>query len=117
MGEIKQKKNIPAKESILDRAGRAELAANDFRITQTEEKLAGVTGEGQATTIHRSAGREVRKAIENIGGTMPEDLPPEPHIKHLLKNKKSAKNSCSKTRMKTGNEKPTRLWLMSSSTF
>jgi DNA-damage-inducible protein D len=91
VGEIKQRKNIEAKESILDRAGRAELAANDFRITQTEEKLAGVNGERQATAVHHSVGKEVRKAIENIGGTMPEDLPPEPHIKHLLKEQKKRK--------------------------
>ena len=91
VGEIKQRKNIEAKESILDRAGRAELAANDFRITQTEEKLAGVDSESHATAIHHSVGKEVRKAIENIGGTMPEDLPPEPHIKHLLKEQKKRK--------------------------
>lgn len=88
MGQIKAKKNIPAKESILDRAGRAELAANDFRITQTEEKLAGVSGEAAATNIHHAVGKEVRQAIKNIGGTMPEDLPAEPHIKHLLKEQK-----------------------------
>jgi DNA-damage-inducible protein D len=91
VGDIKQKKDIGAKESILDRAGRAELAANDFRITQTEAKLAGVESETHATAIHHSVGKEVRKAIENIGGTMPEDLPPEPHIKHLLKEQKKRK--------------------------
>jgi DNA-damage-inducible protein D len=91
VGDIKKKKNIEAKESILDRAGRAELAANDFRITQTEEKLSGVDSESHATAIHHSVGKEVRKAIENIGGTMPEDLPPEPHIKHLLKEQKKRK--------------------------
>ncbi len=91
IGEVKQKKDISTKESILDRAGRAELAAHDFRITQAEEQLHGVTGESQATAIHHSVGKEVRKAIENIGGTMPEDLPPEPHIKHLLKEQKKRK--------------------------
>lgn len=67
------------------------LAANDFRITQTEEKLAGVSGEAAASNIHHAVGKEVRKAIHNIGGTMPEDLPPEPHIKHLLKAQKKRK--------------------------
>ena len=37
--DIKRRKGIPDQEELLDRAGRAELAANEFRITQTEEKL------------------------------------------------------------------------------
>ena len=37
--EIKRKKQIPDNESLLDRAGWAELAANEFRITQTEAKI------------------------------------------------------------------------------
>lgn len=37
--EIKRKKNIPKKEEILDCAGRAELAAVEFKATQTEQKL------------------------------------------------------------------------------
>jgi len=35
---IKQRKGI-GKDDLLDRAGHAELAANYFRITQTEQKL------------------------------------------------------------------------------
>lgn len=89
IGEIKLKKDIPAKESILDRAGRAELAANDFRITQAEQQLAGVKGEAVANKVHHEVGKEVRDAIKRIGGTMPEDLPAEPHIKHLIKEQKN----------------------------
>jgi DNA-damage-inducible protein D len=36
--EIKQRKRIPENEDLLDCAGRAELAANEFRITQTQQK-------------------------------------------------------------------------------
>ncbi len=83
---IKVHKNIDQKEDLLDRMGRAELAANDFRITQTEERLRnqGIIGEDAAIKTHHEVGKEVRKAIENIGGRMPEDLPAEPSIKPLL---------------------------------
>ncbi len=83
---LKEQKGIAADEDILDRMGRAELAANDFRITQTEEKLRkeGVIGQTAAMETHYEVGRTVRKAIEEIGGTMPEDLPAEPSIAPLL---------------------------------
>lgn len=87
---IKVHKNIDQKEDLLDRMGRAELAANDFRITQTEERLRnqGIIGEDAAIKTHHEVGKEVRKAIENIGGRMPEDLPAEPSIKPLLEEKR-----------------------------
>lgn len=89
VAEIKAKKGIPRNEQLLDRAGRAELAANEFRITQTEQKITreGIRGENQATITHHSIGREVRATIEKIGGTMPEDLPAEESIKKLPKKK------------------------------
>jgi DNA-damage-inducible protein D len=78
--------------------GRAELAANDFRITQTEERLRkeGVIGQSAALEVHYEVGKKVRQAIADIGGTKPEDLKPEPSIKPLLderqrKRKKSQK--------------------------
>lgn len=68
---------MEAKEDILDRMGRAELAANEFRNTQTEEKLIqqGAIGEINAMETHLEVGSEVRQAIERIGGRMPEELP------------------------------------------
>ncbi len=81
---VKKKKNI-GKDSILDRAGSTELAANLFRITQTEDKLRRekIQGEGHATFAHTVVGQKVRKSIKDIGGTMPEDLAPEEHIKKV----------------------------------
>ena len=39
---------------------------------------------GAATSVHYNVGREVRSAIEKIGGTMPEDLPtPEKSIQQI----------------------------------
>lgn len=86
---IKEKKGISAKEDLLDCVGRAELAANEFRITQTEEKLRieGIKGEQRAIDTHFSVGKRVRQAIKDIGGTMPELLPAEPSIKKLAAKK------------------------------
>lgn len=77
------------KDDILDRAGSTELAANLFRITQTDEKLRqdGLKGERHATETHQMVGRKVRKTIKEIGGIMPEHLPPEEHISSLIQKK------------------------------
>lgn len=84
--EIKAMKGIGRSEDLLDRAGRAELAANDFRITQTEERLRrdGAIGEGRAIEVHHQMGLGVRKAISDLSGVMPESLPPEPSIKAVV---------------------------------
>ena len=45
-----------------------------------------IEGADAATKVHYSVGKEVRSAIEKIGGTMPEDLPvPEKSIQQIEK--------------------------------
>ncbi|MEA2088728.1 MAG: DNA damage-inducible protein D [Patescibacteria group bacterium] len=94
--DIKIKKGI-GKDNILDRAGSTELAANLFRITQTDEKIIKekISGEEKANVTHFDVGNKVRSTIKEIGGTMPENLKPEKHIKKIeardikmIKNKK-----------------------------
>lgn len=89
---IKQRKGVPEKENLMDRMGTTELAANQFRMTQARDKLKreGIRGEQAAIQAHQQVGREVRTAIERIGGTMPENLPPEEHIKEVRKRLKHA---------------------------
>ena len=85
---IHDKKGLTARQKILDFMGSTELIANLFRISQTEEKLRkdNVEGADEATKVHYSVGKEVRTAIEKIGGTMPEDLPvPEKSIQQIEK--------------------------------
>ena len=88
--ELALKKNL-GKDKILDRAGTTELAANLFRITQTNDKLQNELangkkiGEQKADSIHFMIGGKVRQTIKDIGGTMPENLPPEVHIKEIEK--------------------------------
>lgn len=75
-------------EKILDFMGSTELIANLFRISQTEEKLKNdkINNCSKATSTHYTVGTKVRKAIEDIGGTMPEDLPtPNKSIKQIEK--------------------------------
>ena len=86
--DIHKKKNLKDKEKILDFMGSEELAANLFRITQTEAKLKreNVKTKQKANQTHYTVGTTVRKAIKDIGGTMPEDLPtPEKSIKQVEK--------------------------------
>ena len=86
--DIHKRKGLEVGQKILDYMGSTELIANLFRISQTEEKLRkdGVDNAQMATSVHHSVGSEVRKAIEKIGGTMPEDLPtPEKSIAQLEK--------------------------------
>jgi DNA-damage-inducible protein D len=75
---IKERKAIPDKDNLLDRMNATELAANQFRMTQTRDKLEreGIQGQTQAIQTHEQVGREVRQAIQRIGGTLPENIPP-----------------------------------------
>jgi len=86
---IHQNKGLKKSQQILDHMGSTELAANLFRATQTEEKLRkdNIKGKEKANRTHFDIGKKVRKTIEEIGGTMPEDLPVADSIKKLEKAK------------------------------
>jgi len=86
LSDIEQRKGIK-KGELLDRAGSTELAANLFRITQTDEKIKQdkTQGEHQASQTHFMVGGKVRQTIKEIGGTTPERLPAEKHIKEVKK--------------------------------
>lgn len=88
---IKQRKTIADKDNLLDRMNATELAANQFRMTQTRDKLAsGINSQSQAIQTHEQVGKEVRDAIKRIGGTLPENIPPAEHIKEVEKRIKQA---------------------------
>ena len=90
-GSIKQRKAIPEKDNLLDRMNATELAANQFRMTQTRDKLARdrVRSQSHAIQTHEQVGKEVRDAIKRIGGTLPENIPPAEHIKEVKKRAKT----------------------------
>ncbi len=77
LDQVAAKKGLKRGSDLLDFAGAEELAANLFRITQTNAVLSrkGIINERQACRTHEKVGSEVRGAIKRVGGVMPEDLP------------------------------------------
>lgn len=89
--QIRNRKGLGKKDDILDFMGSEELGANIFRITQTESKLkkSNINNEDLACATHNYVGKAVRRTIEQLGGTMPEELPtPKKSVKELEKEKK-----------------------------
>ena len=86
--DIAKRKGLRYREDILDNMGSEELAANLFRITQTESKLTkdNIQGEQKANETHYNIGKNIREVIKKNGGTMPENLPtPKKSLKELEK--------------------------------
>ena len=81
--DIHTRKGLKKGQQILDHMGSTELAANLFRATQTEEKLKrdNVKDKLTANQTHYEVGKKVRKTNDEIGGTMPENLPGVESIK------------------------------------
>lgn len=92
LSEIERTKGVK-KGELLDRAGSTELAANLFRITQTDEKIIkdDIEGEASASRVHFMVGGKVRQTIKDIGGILPERLPTEKHIREIKKEIKALK--------------------------
>ncbi len=70
-------KGLKKSQKILDYMGSTELAANLFRATQAEEKLKRdrVKSKTEANHTHFQVGQKVRQTIQELGGTLPENLP------------------------------------------
>ena len=67
--DIAKRKGLRYREDILDNMGSEELAANLFRITQTESRLkrGKVDTEKKACDTHNKIGKIVRNAIKEAG--------------------------------------------------
>jgi DNA-damage-inducible protein D len=78
--DIAMRKGLGRGQQILDWMGPEELADNLFRQVQAEAKMVrdGVQTKADANHTHYESGKVVRRAIEELGGTMPEDLPTPP---------------------------------------
>ena len=89
--DIAKRKGLRYREDILDNMGSEELAANLFRITQTESKLKNdnIQGGNHANKIHYNIGKNIREVINKNGGIMPEKLPtPNKSLKEIEKENK-----------------------------
>ena len=88
--DIAKRKGLRYREDILDNMGSEELAANLFRITQTESRLKrdNIDTENSACDTHNNIGKIVRNAIKEAGGIMPENLTtPKKSLKELKREK------------------------------
>ena len=93
MKDIHKRKGLKKNEQILDHMGATELAANLFRITQTDDKLRreNIKGKEKANETHFAVGKKVRQTIAELGGTMSENLPtPKISAKKLKQERKKA---------------------------
>lgn len=83
--DIHQYKGLKKSEKILDHIGSTELAANLLRPTQTEEKIRreDIQGKREANKTHFEVGAKVRQTIQELGGTMSEDLPVHEDVKKI----------------------------------
>jgi len=98
---IHRRKKLKEKEKILDFMGSTELIANLFRISQTEEKLKidQASTAVEANEIHFHIAEKIRKAMIDMGTTLPENLPtPEKSIQ-IIEREEIKKLRNSKTKL------------------
>lgn len=103
--DIHRRKGLVKNQGILDHMGSTELAANLFRATQAEEKLRreGITNKDAANRIHNEVGKKVRQTIQELGGTMPENLPVAEDLKKVAsREKKRIKDAAKQITKKKG---------------
>ena len=84
--KLEKKRNIK-KGKLADYMSRTELAANLFRLTQTEERIKSknIRGQQALEQTHYSVGREVRKIVEENTGKSPENLPQQKELPDIKK--------------------------------
>jgi DNA-damage-inducible protein D len=89
---LKRYKQIDGERSLLDFMGKQELAANLFRITQTEAKIKNenVRGQRALENAAHDVGAKVRSTMIQTSGTKPEHLPTADDIKIVKRSLKSA---------------------------
>lgn len=98
LGKLRELKAVPGNRTPLDFMGKTELAANLFRLTQTDEKLKndGTKGQRAAERTAEDVGRKVRQTMIEISGVAPENLPPKEDIKEVKKTLKSTQKDFKK---------------------
>ena len=90
---LRERKGVDSSRSLLDFMGKQELAANLFRLTETEAKIrkGGVRGQSQLENAATEVGSKVRGTMIETSGTYPEDLPVAEDIKTVKKGLKRAR--------------------------
>nr|VFJ88001.1 MAG: hypothetical protein BECKLFY1418A_GA0070994_100311 [Candidatus Kentron sp. LFY] len=77
LSQLKKYKDHTGRQPLLDFMNKTELAANLFRITQTEDKISNenIIGQRNLENTAYTVGKKVRKTMQEISGTRPEDIP------------------------------------------
>jgi DNA-damage-inducible protein D len=98
LSDLKAMKRVPGDRSVLDFMGAEELAANRFRITQTQAKIRNEKIKGQVALEHAAerVGDTVRRTMIEISGHAPENLPASEDIKSVKGKLKQAKKEFGK---------------------
>lgn len=88
--QLKNRRGLDKKANLADFMGRTELAANLFRVTQTEERIKNrnVTGQRGLEQTHFEVGREVRGIVQKNVGASPENLKQEKKLPEVKKEMK-----------------------------
>ncbi|MDQ3691319.1 MAG: damage-inducible protein D [Chloroflexota bacterium] len=96
--QLRRLKGVPGSRSPLDFMHSQELAANLFRITQTEAKIRNneITGQGPLEGAAREVGEAVRLTMYELSGTRPESLPSAGDIREVPKALKKTRRSFEK---------------------
>ncbi|MEX2307126.1 MAG: hypothetical protein WD738_06015 [Pirellulales bacterium] len=95
LSRLKEFKGVGLKEQLYDRIGKNELAANLFRVTQTDAKIRNedIQGQRECESAAYIVGSKVRKTMKELSGSTPEHLPltePIKDVKKQLKNTRKA---------------------------
>jgi DNA-damage-inducible protein D len=101
VADIHKKKRLKKKDKILDFMGSTELIANLFRISQTEEKLKidQTSSAAQANETHYKIAEKIRKAMIDMGTTLPENLPTPEKSVQIIEREEIKKLKKSKTKL------------------
>ena len=88
------------KGNLFNYMGRAELAANLFRTTQTEERIKNkeVQGQQNLENTHREVGEEVREFVKKSSDKYPEDFKQEQALFDVKKNLRKVSKEMKKKR-------------------
>ena len=98
INQLKAKRGIDTGRSLLDFMGKDELAANLFRITQTELKIKNesVKGQNNLEKAAETVGKMVRRSMIEISNTVPENFTKNEDIKDVKKGLKNTKKLLSR---------------------
>jgi DNA-damage-inducible protein D len=96
--KLKEYKGFQGSGTLLDFMGRQELAANQFRLAQTEAMIKNENIKGQAAleVAAQKVGQEVRATMIRTSGTYPENLPLAEDIKKVRTKLKKANQELQK---------------------